>query len=176
MANKFFDYSFQIRRTKTTGIIFIIFVVALLVGAFLFYRSKNNITSVNKLSYKVVFGMNEFEDGSCDKAYRISYKKNTCGTICIKSLKKDKNFLDNTKNKMIENGFIINKIDNTEINNKKWNYFKTDNVPLVSYYSYDYLNKTYVIENIDQSNYLTKSNKKECNNIYNKFKESWNIK
>ena len=97
MANKFFSYSFQVSRAKKAGIVLIIFIIILGTISFLWYRSKNNITKLDDLKYKVVFGMNEFEDGSCDKAYKINYNKNTCGSICIKKLNKDSDYIKNTK-------------------------------------------------------------------------------
>lgn len=176
MANKFFNYSFQIHRTRRTGIIFIIFIVLLGVGSFIFYKSNNSTLSINKLKYKTVFGMNDFEDNSCDKSYKINFKKNTCGSICIKSLKKDKNYLNTIRETMIENGFVIEKIGKYKINNKNWDYFVTNNFTSISYYKYDYFDKTYVVEIIDQTNHLVKSKQKECKKIFNEFESSLEFK
>ena len=177
MAKKFFDYSFQIHRTRKTGIIFVVFIILVVGGAFLFYKSKTELLNVKKLNYKLELGMEEFEDTSCDKAYRVGYKKNTCGTICLKVLKKNSKYLENTKDQMIKNGFIIDNINKSKINSKNWRYFTTKNDgPIITYYSSDFDNNTYVLEFISQANYLTKTNKKECNSIINKFTNSVKLK
>lgn len=176
MANKFFSYSFQVSRAKKAGIVLIIFIIILGTISFLWYRSKNNITKLDDLKYKVVFGMNEFEDGSCDKAYKINYNKNTCGSICIKKLNKDNDYIKNTKSQLETNGFTIKNINNKKINNKNWEYFSTSNDgPIISYYANNSTDKTYVIEKIDQSYYLNNKTKSKCSEIFNKTMGSLKI-
>lgn len=177
MAKKFFDYSFQIERTKKLGIVFVIVVVVLLVSFFLFYKSKSNVTKINQLSYKVVLGMNRFEDRNCDHAYRLNYQKKTCGTICINSLKKDSNYLSDLQEEMQKNGFSFKKKIEKKINNKEYSYLETANkIPFISYYVTDYNGKTYSIEYIDQSSYLTKTNEKKCGESFHDFINSLNLK
>lgn len=177
MAKKFFNYSFQIERTKKTGTIFIIVVIVLLVSFFLFYKSKSNVAKLNQLSYKVVLGMNQFEDRNCERAYRLNYQKKTCGTICINSLKQKSDYLKDIKEKMKENGFSFKDIITKDINHQTYSYLETTNkVPVISYYVVDYKNKTYSIEYIDQSSYLTKTNEKECSKSLDKFTNSLKLK
>ena len=177
MAKKFFNYSFQIERTKKAGIIFIIVVVGLLVSFFLFYKSKSNVTKLDQLSYKVVLGMNRFEDRNCDHAYRLNYQKKTCGTICINSLKKDSNYLNNLRDEMQKNGFSFQNKSSKNINKQHYSYLETANkIPLISYYITDYQNKTYSIEYIDQSSYLTKTNEKKCGESFRTFINSLKLK
>ncbi len=176
MSNKYFSYSFQIHRTRKNIIIFLI-VITISVGAFfLFYRSRQHIETMDKLKYKVVMGMNEFEDTSCDKIYRMSYKESTCGTICINKTNSNKEFLTNTKANLEENGFIIEKIKTKTINKSKWDYFTTvRSKPTISYYAINYDDKLYSIEVINQSTYLTKTKAKECNKNFDKMIASLKI-
>lgn len=177
MAKKFFNYSFQIERTKKTGTIFVIVMVVLLVSFFLFYKSKSNVTSLDRLSYKVVLGMNRFEDRNCDHAYRLNYQKKTCGTICINSLKKDSNYLSDLQEEMQKNGFSFKKESSKKINNGNYSYVETANkIPYISYYVIDYENKTYSIEYIDQSSYLAKTNEKKCGESFHNFINSLKLK
>ncbi len=177
MANKFFSYSFQVERTKKTGVIFVIFVVLVLVGAFLFYRSKNNVETVDKLNYKIVFGANEFEDGNCTKAYRINSEKRTCGTICIKDFKKDSNYQEKLRKELEKNGFTLKDTITRKINGQKWQYITTKDVsPSISYYINSDDNKTYSIEYIDQTSYLPKSIKASCNKTTNTLLKSIKVK
>lgn len=177
MAKKFFNYSFQIERTKKTGTIFVIVVVCLLVGFFIFYRSKSNVTKLNRLSYKVVLGMNRFEDRNCDNAYRLNYQKKTCGTICINSIKEDPNYLSDLQDEMAKNGFSFKNKATKKINHHDYSYLETSNkIPLISYYVIDHENKTYSIEYIDQSSYLTKTNEKKCGESFQSFINSLKLK
>lgn len=177
MSNKYFSYSFQVHRTRKTIIIFIIFVIVLVGGFLLFYRSKRHIDKIDKLSYDVVLGMNEFEDNSCDKIYRMSYKESTCGTVCVNVSKSDKNFLNTTKDSLKKNGFTVGKIKEKEINKNNWSYFTTSKAtPSISYYAIDYGNKLYSIEIINQTEYLSKTKAKECNKGFNKMLKSIKLK
>lgn len=167
MAKKFFSYSFQVSRTKKTGTIFIVFVVVALIGAIIVYKINNNTAKVNDLTYKVVFGVNSFDDKNCDKAYRINSQQKICGTICVKSFNKKENYLNELKNNMEANGFDLSDTTTKKIKNTSWNYFKTNNSGSVfNYYIADKNNKTYSVEFIDQTSYLTKNEKENCKNIY----------
>ncbi len=169
MANKFFSYSFQVSRAKKAGIALLIFIIIAGLVSFFWYKSKNKITKLDDLKYTVTFGMNEFDDKSCDKAYKINYNKETCGSICIKELKKDNDYIKNTRLKMEENGFTIKNIKKKTINNTSWEYFSTsDEGPIFSYYSNNSTDKTYVIEKIDQTYYMNKENKNKCKEIFTK--------
>lgn len=177
MSNKFFSYSFQIHRTRKTIVIFLIFVVILVGGFYLFYKSRQHLETMDRLSYEVVLGMNEFEDNSCKKAYRMNYKNSTCGTICINTSKSDKDFLENTRSNLEKNGFTANKINSKEINQNTWSYFTTKNAnPIISYYAIDYGNDLYHIEMIDQTGYLAKSKVQECKKNFNKMINSVKLK
>ena len=167
MANKFFSYSFQVSRAKKAGIALLILIVIAGLGSFFWYRCRNKVTNVDDLEYTVSFGMNEFSDKSCDKAYKINYDKETCGSICIKKLDKDEEYIKNTRLKMEENGFTIKNIKKKTINKSSWEYFSTSNEgPIFSYYANNNTDKTYVIEKIDQS--YNKKNKNKCNKIFTK--------
>lgn len=177
MSNKFFSYSFQIHRTRKTIVIFLVFVVILVGGFYLFYKSKQHIESVDRLSYNVVLGMNEFEDSGCDKIYRMSYKSSTCGTVCITTSKSNKDYLNGIKANLEKSGFTVNKIQSKQINRNSWSYLSTKRAnPIISYYAIDYGNRLYSIEIINQANYLSKSKMKECNNGFNKMIESVQLK
>lgn len=176
MANKFFSYSFQVSRSKKAGIIFLIFIIILGITSFIWYKSKNNITRIDNLKYNVSFGMNEFEEKSCTKAYRINYNKNTCGSICIKNIDKDPEYLKTIRAEMEKNGFEIKDIKKKKINNKNWEYFTTSNDgPIVSYYMNNNTDKTYIVEKIDQTYYLKKNDKEKCMEIFNKATNSLKI-
>lgn len=170
MSKKYFNYSFQIKRTKTTGIIFLVTVV-LIVTAFINWYNKRTITTkIDELEYKVSFGMNEFETRDCKKAYKMNYKKSTCGTICINQIEKNENYLKELKNEMEENKFRFNKISLIKLGNQNWEYLKTENnVPIMIYYATSTEKKTYTIEYINQSKYLSDSSKKKCNKIFNEM-------
>lgn len=177
MSNKYFSYSFQIHRTRKTIIIFILFIVILVGGFFLFYRSKQHLEQINRLGYEVVLGMNEFEDNSCKKAYRMSYQNSTCGTICINVSKSDPDFLKNTKLNLEKTGFVVGDIHSKQINKNTWNYFSTKKVdPIIHYYAIDYGNDLYNIELIDQSGYLKKTKQEECRKSFNKVINSIKLK
>lgn len=168
MAKKFFSYSFQVSRTKKTGTIFIIFVVVALIGTLIVYKINNNTTRVNNLTYKVAFGVNNFEDKNCDKAYRVNSHQKICGTICVKSFNKKVNYIEELKKNMETNGFDLSDTTTKRISGTNWNYFKTNNSGSVfNYYIADKDNKTYSVEFIDQTSYLTKNEKENCQNIYN---------
>lgn len=177
MSNKYFSYSFQIHRTRKTIVIFLIFVVVLVGGFILFYRSKRHTETINRLNYDVVLGMNEFEDSNCDKSYRMSYKESTCGTICINVSKSDKDYLEKTKSNLEQNGFYISKINSKTINKNNWSYFTTSKVnPVISYYAIDYGDKLYSIEIIDQTGYLSKTKASECSKGFTKMIDSIKLK
>ena len=95
MAKKYFNYSFQIKRTKKNAIILVIVVIAAITLFITWYNNRTEKAKLDKLSYRVVFGLNEFDAKDCDKAYRVNYKKNTCGTICIKKTSTSKKYLKN---------------------------------------------------------------------------------
>ena len=162
MANRFFSYGFQVKRTKKTGIIFLLVIVILIGSSIYIYKSKTSTDNVKKLVFDKSLGMNSFEDTSCDKAYRINYKKMTCGTICFKVLDEDSNYINKISKKMEENGFTITNIESKKINKQTWRYFKTESTPEISYYTKGHKNNTYVVEVIDQSSYLTKDIKTKC--------------
>lgn len=177
MANKFFSYSYQVERTKKTGIIFVIFLIVILGGTAYFYFSKNNEVKLNDLTYKVAFGVNEFEENTCAKAYRINSEKKTCGTICIKVIEKDEDYINKLRNNMETNGFSLTKTSTKKINKYEWDYFKTKNSNFpFNYYITDRENKTYSVEFIDQTTYLTKTEKSKCKKIYNTTINSLKIK
>ena len=74
---------------------------------------------------------------------------------------------------------ISNLIQNgkKKINNKDYSYLETANkIPLISYYVTDYNGKTYSIEYIDQSSYLTKTNEKKCGESFHDFINSLKLK
>lgn len=177
MSNKFFSYSFQIHRTRKTIVIFLVFVIILVGGFYLFYKSKQHMENIDRLSYDVVLGMNEFEDSNCDKVYRMSYKSSTCGTVCITTSKSNKDYLSGVKANLEKSGFTVNKIVPKQINKNNWNYLSTKNAnPIISYYAIDYGNQLYSIEIINQANYLSKSKTKECNNSFDKMIQSVQLK
>lgn len=177
MANKFFSYGFQVRRSKKAGIVFVIFLIIVLTISILWYRSKNNYTYIDRLGYQVSFGINEFEDNSCDKAYKVNYDKNTCGTLCINKRNKDSEYLKDVKSQMEANGFMIGKIKRKKINQYNWSYFHTSNDgPIISYYVNDDTNKTYIVEKIDQSQYLTKKNREKCGQLFDEMMDSLKIR
>ena len=177
MAKKYFNYSFQIKRTKTTAIIFIV-VVAIAITIFVtWYNNRTKTEKLDNLSYKVVFGMNEFSAKDCDKAYRLNYKKSTCGTICINKITKNENYLSEVKKDMEENEFEFSKISNKKLGNKNWKVLQTkNNEPIITYYSVNKKNYTYTMEYINQTKYLDDSSKDECNDIFNKLSDSIKIK
>ena len=177
MANRYFSYSFQVSNTKKIVIMFFILVVCATIGFLIFYTHKVSKENYKKLSYQKVLGMNEFDDNGCDKAYRLNYKKQTCGSICINVSKKNINYLTNLKKKMIQNGFTIKTIKDKTINSNNWNYFTTTNSgPSFSYYAINYGEKLYSIEVINQSSLLNKKINTKCNSDFNKFTSSLTMK
>lgn len=177
MSNKYFSYSFQIHRTRKTIIIFIIFVIILVGGFLLFYKSKKHSEKLNDLTYEVVLGMNEFEDNNCNKSYRVKYKESTCGTICINALDSDTNYLIKTKEELEKGGFTIDEIKQKQINKRDWSYFITTKAnPVISHYAIDYDNKLYSVEVINQSKHLPKSKRNRCEKMFNKMTNSLSLK
>lgn len=177
MSRKFFDYKYQIHRTKKTGIIFLIVIILVIGGFIVFYKSKSNTTKLDNLSYKVVLGMNSFEDKNCDNAYRLNYDRKTCGTICIQSIEHDNNYLDDLQKEMEENGFKFKGRKTKKINNDDYLLLETNSqIPKISYYVSNYNNRTYSVEYIDQSSYLTKTNEKKCNENFNRFINSLKLR
>ena len=176
MSKTFFDYSFQIKRTKTTAIIFVA-VVAVAITIFVtWYNNRTKTEKLDDLSYKVVFGMNEFNAKDCDKAYRMNYKKSTCGTICINKITKNKNYLKEVQTEMQENEFEFAKITTEKLGNKNWKVLQTkNNEPVFTYYSVNQGNYTYTMEYVDQTKYLDNNNKNKCNDIFNKLSNSIKI-
>ena len=173
MAKKYFNYSFQIKRTKVGAIILVIFV-AIAISIFItWYKNRTVNTKVDSLSYDVVLGMNEFKDNNCLKAYRINYKKNTCGTICINKFTKNSNYLTELQESMKEDGFEFSKESEIKLGNKKWKYIHTiNNEFVINNFAIDNNKDTYTIEYIDQTTLATKKNKTKCDSIYNQLTDS----
>ncbi len=173
MSKTYFNYSFQIKRTKTVAIVV---AVILAIAIFIFYNWYNNKTvtqKVENLSYKVVFGMNEFDAVDCVKAYRMNYKKNTCGTICINKTDLNKNYLNDLRKNMEQNDFIFTKDKEQKLGRKTWNYIKTkNNEPVFSYYTANTKDATYIIEYVDQQKYLDTDSIEHCTKIWDDFKKS----
>lgn len=178
MANKYFSYSFQLSNTKKAIIGFFILVLLIGIGyLFTIYKKANTKETYKTIAYKKVLGMNEFEDNNCDKAYRLNYDKQTCGTICINISKKNENYLKNTKELMKKNGFSLTDTKSKKINNSTWNYFNTKNAgPIFKYYVNNSNNKLYTLELIDQTNSMDKKTKGICDKNFNKLLNSLEIK
>lgn len=169
MTKKYFNYSFQIKRTKTTLAIFIAIIVITSILFFTWYKQKTPTEKLGELRYKEEFGMNEFKARDCQKSYRINYKKTTCGTICINQINKNNNYLNDIKNDMQKNGFEFSKEESKKIGNKNWNYIKTkNNKPIFNYYSINTNKNTYTIEYVDQTVNLDNIKQDKCNKIFNK--------
>lgn len=176
MSKTFFNYSFQIKRTKTTAMILILVVAVAIIGFVVWYNNRTKTEKLGDLSYKVVFGMNEFNAKDCDKAYRVNYKKSTCGTICINKINFDKNYLTEIEEEMKENEFEFSEITTEKLGNKNWKVLKTkNNEPVFTYYSFDKNNDTYTMEYVNQTKYLDDTNKNKCNDIFNKLSDSMKI-
>lgn len=176
MAKKFFNYSFQIERTKKTGIIFLVVITVLIGGFFVFYKSKSNTTKLDDLKYKVILGMNTFDDKNCGASYRLNYQKKTCGTICIRGEKENNKYVNELQEEMKKNGFVLDDLKSKTINNQKYSYLKTKGIPSISYYVTNYNKKTYIIEYIDQSSYLTSKNQNKCEESFSSFTNSLRLK
>ena len=75
MSKKYFDYSFQIKRTKTTLVIFIVVIIVALTVFFTWYNGRVKKVKLDDLQYKEIFGLNSFKAKDCDASYRVNYKK-----------------------------------------------------------------------------------------------------
>ena len=173
MSKKYFGYGFQVKRTKEGAIILLIVIVLAIIIFSNWYNSRTVTNKINNLSYKTFFGVNEFKYKDCNKAYRINYKKNTCGTICIKEVVNNNNYLEELKESMEEDGFQFNNITTIKVGNETWNYLKTtDSDPIMNYYSINNEKYTYLIEYIDQTNSLDKKVSDKCQTIIDKVNDS----
>lgn len=176
MAKTFFNYSFQIKRTKTTLVIFIVVVVVSISLFITWYRNRIKTEKLADLSYQVIFGMNEFHANDCDKAYKLNYKKNTCGTICINRINLDPSYLNTLEEDMQQSGFEFSKISIKKIGNENWQLLKTkNNNPVFYYYSINKDDNTYTIEYVDQTKSLEDNNENKCNEVLNKLFNSVKI-
>ena len=177
MSKTYFNYSFQIKRTKTTAIIFLIVIAVAITGFVTWYNSRTKTQKLDSLSYKVVFGMNEFSAKDCDKAYKMNYKKSTCGTICINKMNKNENYLTTVKEEMEKNEFEFLNISNEKLGNKNWKVLQTkNNEPVFTYYAISTKNHTYTMEYVDQTKYLDDTSKNKCNEIFSNLSKSIKIK
>ncbi len=174
MAKKYFGYGFQVKRTKW-GLLALAIFITIIVIIFTNWYSDNR-TTINQLgnmTYKTFFGVNEFESNECNKAYRINYKKNTCGTLCINKINKNNTYLEDLKKSMEENGFIFYNISSIKLGNENWNYLQTNGTdPIMNYYSVNTDKDTYTIEYIDQTNSVNKNVREKCNKIINDVTDS----
>lgn len=170
MAKKYFDYGFQVKRTRL-GLYTLIIVIIISVILFINWYSDKTVTEkVGNLSYKTFFGVNEFSSNDCNKAYRINYKKNTCATICINKIDINTNYLEEIKKSMEDDGFKFNNITTKKIGNETWDYLETKGAkPSMNYYSINNDKNTYTIEYIDQTDSLDNNIKEKCNTIIDKF-------
>lgn len=173
MSKKYFGYGFQVKRTKWGLLGLILFIV---IAIIVFNNWYNNRTITNKLgniTYKTSLGVNEFKSNECNKAYRINYKKNTCGTLCINKIDKNNKYLEELKESMEKNGFLFNNISSVKLGNESWNYLQTTATdPIMNYYSINTSKNTYTIEYIDQTNSVNKNIREKCNEIINKVNNS----
>lgn len=177
MSKTYFNYSFQIKRTKTTAIIFLVVIAVAITGFVTWYNSRTKTQKLDNLSYKVVFGMNEFDAKDCDKAYKMNYKKSTCGTLCINKINKNKNYLATVKKEMEENEFQFYNISTEKLGNKNWNLLRTkNNEPVITYYSINTEDYTYTMEYVNQTKYLDDTSKNKCNEIFSSLSKSIKIK
>ena len=175
MSKKYFNYCFQVKRTKEGAIALIVVITIALIVFMSWYNKRTVITSINNLEYEKVPGFNEFKSRECNKSYKINYKKDTCGTVCINEIPFNKTYLESLKEEMEKGGFTLTKISTKKLGNKEWNYLKTTKSnPIISYYSVNEKDKTYTLEYIDQSSSL--KNKDKCNEIVNSFMKSLTIK
>lgn len=177
MSKTYFNYSFQIKRTKTTAIIFVAVILVAITIFVTWYNNRTKTEKIDDLSYKVVFGMNEFDAKDCDKAYRMNYKKSTCGTICINKISINKKYLVELEEEMKENGFEFSKVTTEKLGNKNWRVLQTkNNEPIFSFYVINNGKSTYTMEYVDQTTSLDNTNKNKCNDIFNKLSNSMKIK
>ena len=177
MSKKYFNYSFQIKRTKNNAIILLIVIAVAILGFIYWYNNRTERVKVEKLSYKVVFGMNEFSSAESDKAYRLNYKKNTCSTVCIKKITQNENYLSEIKKDMEEDDFEFSKIKSKKLGNKTWKYIETkNNEPIISYYMATSKEYTYTIEYINQTKYLDDETTDKCNEIIDNMTKSMKLK
>lgn len=173
MSKKYFGYGFQLKRTKWGLLALAIFLTILVVIFTNWYSDRTVINQLGNITYKTFLGVNEFESHECNKAYRINYKKNTCGTLCINKIDKNNKYLENLKESMEKNGFIFNNISNVKLGNENWNYLQTTGTdPIMNYYSINTDTNTYTIEYIDQTNTVNDNIRKKCNKIINKVNDS----
>lgn len=176
MSKKYFNYSFQIKRTKTTGIIFLIFSIAI-IGIFVnWYNNRNIKYNLGKMNYTAYIGMNDIKTKECQKAYKINYKKSTCSTICINEIDYNENYLKDVKSQMEEAEFKFYDISSTKVGSEKgYQLFTKNNEPEFKFFAINKNKKTYTIEYINQSQHLSKKYQNKCNKIFNKFKNSIKI-
>lgn len=176
MSKKYFDYSFQIKRTKTTLVIFIVVIIVALTVFFTWYNGRVKKVKLDDLQYKEIFGLNSFKAKDCDASYRVNYKKVTCGTICITKSSLNNNSLSSIKSDMEANGFKFTGKKQTKLGNKNWDYIRTNNnEPEFNYYSINTKNYTYTMEFVNQTKNLDKTNQNNCNKIMKKFNNSIKI-
>lgn len=176
MSKKYFGYGFQVRRTKEGAILLVLVAVISIIIFMNWYNSRTITNKINNLSYKTFFGVNEFKYKDCTKAYRVNYKKNTCGTLCIKEMGMNSNYLENLKKSMEENGFVFNSISTIKLGNETWNYLETkDYDPVMNYYSISNEKYTYSIEYIDQTKTLDKKISNKCQEIVDKVNNSMEL-
>ncbi len=174
MSKKYFDYGFQVKRTKWGLIALIIVIIIMLIIFATWYNNRTVTEHLEALTYKTYFGVNEFESRDCNKAYRINYKKSTCGTVCISTVKSKNDYLDELKKSMEDDGFLFNSIATKKIGNETWNYLRTEGTdPIMNYYAVNTNKLTYVVEYIDQTSSLDKNTKNKCNDIINKVEDSF---
>lgn len=177
MSKKYFGYGFQVKRTKEGAIILVIVVAVAIIVFTNWYNSRTITTKINNLSYKTFFGVNEFKYKDCTKAYRLNYKKSTCGTLCIKETAKNNSYLEDLKKSMEENGFLFNKITTIKLGNETWNYLETrESNPVMNFYSINNEKYTYSIEYIDQTSLLDKKISNKCQEILDKVNNSMELK
>lgn len=175
MSKKYFNYSFQVKRTKEGAIALVVVVLLALIIFITWYNKRTVTTYIGDLTYEKVPGFNEFKSGECTKAYKINYKKDTCGTVCINKTSLDKTYLKSKKEEMEKGGFTFSKTITKKIGNKTWDYLKTTKTePVISYYSINVKDSTYTLEYIDQTSSI--DNKSKCNDILNSFMSSINVK
>lgn len=176
MSKKYFGYGFQVRRTKEGAILLVAVSLVAIILFVNWYNSRTITNKIHNLSYKTFFGVNEFKYKDCTKAYRVNYKKNTCGTLCVKEMKMNSNYLDDLKKNMENDGFLFNNITTIKIGNETWNYLETiDSTPTMNYYSINNERYTYLIEYIDQTKKLDSNISSKCREIIDKVSNSMKL-
>lgn len=176
MSKKYFGYGFQVKRTKEGAILLVIVSVVAIIIFTNWYNSRTITNKIHNLSYKTFFGVNEFDYKDCNKAYRVNYKKSTCGTLCIKEMSMNSNYLDDLKSSMEDNGFLFNNITTIKLGNEMWNYLETrDSKPSMNFYSINNEKYTYSVEYIDQTDTLEKGVSNKCQEIIDKVSNSMRL-